>query len=116
MNSIDPTHILQPGQILEIRWRSHRNEPGSRVYEILKKLKLTIDNNGNPYASVFVTYVNEEGISVFINRGYTYGGEIEAFLPKKDVSWQSYFQPLDSFNTAYAGSKHFKKIFPIDFL
>ena len=108
-------HKLQAGQELSIRWREARRED-SWVFRILKQLRLTSDDNGNPAASAYCTHVSEEGISVYIARGYNYGGDIEGFMPKKDYMWQVYFEPLNSFNQSYAKSAHAKKIFPRDFV
>jgi hypothetical protein len=67
-------------------------------------------------ALVHVTFVDENGISVYIARGFTNGGDIEGFIPKKDVMWQSYFEPLSLFNMSYVRSRHHTKTFPNDFV
>ncbi len=111
-------HIfVQPGQELRIRWREAKQNHAD-VYKILTAMKLTSDNNGNPYASAYCTYVSDEGLSVYICRGYNYGGDMEIYVPSKNVNWRVYFEPLNNFVMAYSGNtkKHYSKIFPQDFL
>ena len=108
--------IVQVGQELRIRWREAKKDH-AEVYKFLTAMKLTIDNNGNPYASAFCTYFSDEGISVYIVRGYNYGGDMEAFIPSSNVNWKVYFEPLNNFVMSYGDkNKHYSKIFPQEFL
>jgi hypothetical protein len=109
------SNILQPGQELSLNWRELKSRD-AESYNFLTKMKLTPDNNGNPYATVFCRYFSKEGVSVYITRGYTFGGDIEAFLPSKNIMWQHYFKPLKNMNASYAHNKHYEKIFPQDFI
>ena len=114
MTNQERIHVLQRGQQLHVKWKDAAKE--SIVYKNLRAMRLTPDDNGNFSASAWVVYVDKSGVSVYIARGYIYGGDMEAFLSKEMVAWQAYFSPLNSFNEAYAGSKHYTKKFPIDFL
>jgi hypothetical protein len=104
-------HVLQLGQELSCRFR----DATGQVLKNLRSMRLTADN-GNPYACIYVTYVDVTGISVYITRGYSHGGDMKAYLPKEDVAWQAYFSPLSSFNHSYKQPKHYKNRFPLDFL
>ena len=104
-------HVLQPGQELASRFR----EVGSQVFKNLQAMRLTPDS-GIADPLVHVTFVDDSGVSLYINRTYLFGGDIEAFLPKDLVMWQSYFNPLNRFNMSYARTRHYKKRFPLDFL
>ncbi len=104
-------HQLAPGQELGVRWR----DASGYVFDNLRKLRLTSKENGNPYAKAYVTWIDNNGISVYIARGYIYGGDIEAFF-SKNIMWQSYFEPYSSFKKGYAMSTHYKRNFPIDFI
>lgn len=110
-----PLHILRPGQQLLLRWREARKDH-AHVFNLLRQMKLTPDDNGNPYADAFCTHVSEEGISVYITRGYTYGGDIQGFVPKTICMWQSYFEPTTGMNASYAKRTHASKVFPLDFI
>ena len=110
MNDQKLVHVLQPGQILSIR-----HDTDGDVQKNLRTMRLTSEG-GNPYANAYVTFIDDVGVSVYITRGYLHGGDIEAMLAKHDVMWRSYFEPLDSFNMAYAGRKHYVKKFPLEFI
>lgn len=112
MNALAISHIISPGQKLNVRWREARDI----VLKNIEAMKLSVDFGGNPYADVWVTYIDEVGVSLYIVRGYTYGGDMEAFLPAGDVMWQSYFSPEPEVNQAYVKSGHYTKVFPVDFL
>ena len=111
MSEQKPIHLLQAGQELSVRFR----EAQGQVLSNLTAMRLT-PNGGNPYASFWVTFVDVDGISLYITRGHSHGGDIQAFLPRDAVTWQSYFEALRSFNAAYASSGHFKKRFPLEFI
>lgn len=112
MSNMAMQHRLSPGQKLSVRWRDAEGV----VLQNIQKLKLSLDFGGNPNAAVYASYVDQLGVSVYIVRGSTFGGDIEAFLPVKDVMWQSYFEPGSQNNQAYVLSRHYSKRFPIDFL
>jgi hypothetical protein len=111
MNEPKLLHVLQPGQELSCRFR----EATGQVLRNLRAMRLTADN-GNPYACVYVTHVDETGVSLYITRGHGYGGDMNAFLPKDEVAWQAYFSPLDSFNHGYKTATHYERRFPIEFI
>jgi hypothetical protein len=105
-------HVLQAGQKLSIRWRTAEG----LVRDNLRTMRLTSDGGGNPYADGWITKVDERGISIYITRGYTCGGDMEAFMPRDTLYWQAYFEPVDAYNQSYVRSAHFSRIFPKDFL
>lgn len=100
---------LRPGQQLAIRWRTAEG----LVRERLHRLRLDGDGQGN--ASCHVAYVDPGGVSVYIDRYPEYGGNIAGFIPAT-LTWQSYFEPLAGANWSHAGSRHFTRVFPRDFL
>lgn len=106
-----PLNLLLPGQELGTRFR----EATGVVLSNLKRMKLAPDG-GNPYALVWVTYVDQTGISIYVTRGTPCGGDMQAFLPRDVVLWQSYFSPLNSFNQSYVKSQHYAAQFPLAFL
>ncbi|MDM0114845.1 hypothetical protein QTI66_22035 [Variovorax sp. J22R133] len=111
MSEQRPVHVLQPGQQLYSRWR----EANGQVIKNLKAMRLTPDG-GNPDPMVHATFVDDLGLSLYIARSSLYGGDMEAFLPRDLVMWQSYFNPLQAFNQSYVRSRHYTKRFPIDFV
>ncbi len=112
MNDNKLIHVLKPGQELSIKWRKREGF----IKDVLTNLKLTSDNNGNPYANAYVVFVDSEGLSIYINRGYSFGGDLEIYISKKDVAWQEYFEPLDSYNQSYVRYRHYLKKFPHEFI
>ncbi|MCK2055258.1 hypothetical protein [Methylobacterium sp. 37f] len=102
--------ILEPGQVLTII-QPRKGEEKFPKFEVLKKLKLLDEP---PY--IYATFIDNRGVSFYINRSYIHGGCIEAFFPKNIAMWQSYFAPTPSKNTGYALSKHYLKTFPKDFV
>ena len=107
-----PKNVLQAGQKLIVRWR----EAQGTVLENLTKMRMTPENGGNPYASAYVTFVDKQGVSLYIVRGYTHGGDMEAFLTANEVAWQAYFEPLDHLVMSYARREHYKTRFPLGFI
>lgn len=103
--------VLKPGQLLFPREDHAKTAP---AYKVLRALKLTSEDRGDPNTQVYVVAHDEKGTSVFINRASTRGGYIEAFLPKS-VNWGSYFRATESYAMAYSGA-HFTKVFPQDFV
>jgi hypothetical protein len=108
--------IIKAGQRLGVRWRDYKSQPLSQIYVNLRRMKLTPDDGGNPLAAAWATFMNSEGVSIYIVRGYEYGGDLEAFVPKDLALWQAYFEPYSETNLGYVRSKHFARRFPIDFL
>ena len=104
-------HVLRPSQQLTTRFR----DATGQVLTNLRAMRLTPDG-GNPYALVHVTFVNEVGVSLYIARSYSYGGDMQAFLSKESVAWQAYFSPLNSFNQSYVRSQHYTTQFPLGFI
>ena len=111
MSQQAPLHVLRPGQQLSVRFR----EATGLVLVNLKRMRLTPDG-GNALTLVHVTFVDARGVSLYIARGFPHGGDMEAFLPARDVMWQAYFTPLNAFHPGYAGVRHYTRRFPADFL
>ena len=102
---------VKPGQELSINWRGAEG----LVKERLDQLKLCPLTNGGMEASAHVTFVDTNGVSVYIRRGGFLGPDIQGFVGL-DVGFSSYFQILKTTNPSYAGTRHAIKRFPLDFL
>jgi hypothetical protein len=111
---MDDIHILKAGLSVTVKWRSA--EPGTPLFNNLKRLKLIPTFNGGDDISCWVTFVDHSGVSVKLLRGPELGGNIDGYMPKGHTNWQSYFEPLRQVNAGYADNKHFKQKFPTDFL
>ena len=104
--------LLRLGQLLAVKWRTAVDV----VRQNMIRLRLVPTMNGGHDASVYVTFIDATGISLYILRGFGLGGDMEAFIPNREIMWQSYFDPLSTINNQYAGSRHFVKVFPREFL
>lgn len=106
-------HNLKPGQILGVNWR----QAEGLVREYIDKLRLNPLTNGlSGEVSVYATFVDARGVSVYILRGPERGGDIEAFLPAGVVMWQRYFVAYNQFAPGYVRGRHYTGIFPRDFV
>lgn len=107
--------VIHPGQRLWLRWRECKVDHQG-AYQHLRRLKLVPGENGAPplfdYPTCFCTLYTTDGISLFIARGYSLGGDISAYLPAKQVRWQVFFEPSDQIVESYAKTFHFTTIFP----
>jgi hypothetical protein len=103
---------VKPGQELAINWRGAWDLVGKKI----DQLKLNPLTNGtSAEISAHVTFVDKNGVSVYIRRGSFLGPDIEGFVGQ-DVSFGSYFVILHAINPSYAGTKHYHRKFPDDFL
>lgn len=104
--------LITPGQGLSINWRTAQGI----VLQNMRRLKLDFRENGNEDISCWASFFDPAGLSVYIVRGFRLGGDMEAFLPTREVNWQAYFSPNTMTRPVYAKSSHYKRVFPRDFL
>jgi hypothetical protein len=95
-------------------------KPGQQLY-LKKSSDLSIDERGHVQRlrisrgdAIWVTLVNESGISIQINR---YPNNIIGFIPKEGVgmmNWTSFFEAGDSINPSFVEHIHSNTLFPTE--
>lgn len=102
---------LKVGQELQLR----RDPEAKVVQQNLEVMRLTAPR-GNPDPTIHVMFVDATGISVYIARGFEFGGDMKAYLRHSEVAWQKYFAPLNRRDENMKSNEHYKQRFPLDFL
>src|SRR6201981_762309 len=93
---------LRAGQELVLRRIPVHEQRGSVVFETMRRLGWSASS----ILSAWGTHVEAAGVSILANhydaRRWPPEQTIEAFFPAVGTRWNAYFEPLSSFNGAYA--------------